>query len=118
MSCPLYTDLTRGCIDRFEIILSIGDINLCESNEGYKDCIFYNTIQYPEKNCRFAEKCIGLHLDSKTAKMDIDIYALNNMSKNYCFTDNRSNCAIYKTFESGQSPSPLLFPDGTMIQMK
>jgi len=118
MSCPMYIDFTRECIKKFKSILNIGNYDICGSNDGYKDCIFYKTIKYPDDACKYRDKCIGLHIKADVSKMKIDIDILNSMGKQYCFNENRTNCAIYKKFKSGEEPSALLTPDGTMIELK
>ena len=115
MSCPLYEDYTRTCINQFKALVNFSDFEFCDSEE-YKDCIFYNSITHPDQECKFAKQCIQMHLDIPTEHFQIDINDLNQMAKYYCFSDNKTNCAIYKRFESGKEVSPFLHPDGTMIK--
>ena len=43
MSCPLYNDFTRECVEKFPEIVSIGTYDYC-SSDGYKTCPFYKII--------------------------------------------------------------------------
>jgi hypothetical protein len=82
----------------------------------YRDCIFYKSINEASKECKFAKKCIGMHLNMPVKDFNLDIKGLNEMAKNYCFSENKKNCAIYKKFESGEEVSPFLHPDGRIIK--
>ena len=117
MVCPLYKDYTRGCVEHFKGLVNFSTFSMCES-EGYKDCIFYNSIINQEKRCEFDERCIGMHLNIPVERFNLDIDGLNMMGKHYCFSENRKNCAIYKKFLRGEEVSPFLHPDGTMISVE
>ncbi len=115
MSCPLLKEYTRECIEHFESLISFSDYEFCES-EGYHDCIFYRTIKDPEHTCKYANRCTRLHFDMPTEEFTLSLKDLNLMGKNFCFTENRSHCAIFKEFEAGRKVSPFLHPDGSMVQ--
>lgn len=115
LSCPLLKEYTRECIEHFESLISFSDFEFCES-DGYKDCIFYRTLEDPKGTCKYADRCARLHFDIPKEEFTLSLNDLNLMGKNFCFTENRFNCAIFKEFESGREVSPFLHPDGTMVK--
>jgi len=117
MGCPLYKDYTRECASKFRSLVNFTDFEFCKSDE-YKNCLFYRTIKNSKECCKFAEKCIELHLNMPTDEFKITIHDLNEMGKYYCFTENKKNCAIYKKYEKGEEVSPFLHPDGTLVAIE
>jgi len=116
VSCPLYVNNRRECNKKFHYLIYLNTLEFCASDDGYRDCIFYKDIKTPEKKCKYADQCMKLHLDFPFELFPITAERLNYIGKQYCFSKNRKNCAIYKKFEAGKKPSLLLTPEGTMLK--
>ena len=117
MSCFQYKDDSKQCFDIFENVLNYLDEELCKSDEGYKDCIFYKMMTEPEdKHCKFMETCS--HVASITLSQ-VPYPEMKKQCETYCLNEeNRKNCAIYKYFDELKQVPIGLLPDGTMIKIK
>jgi hypothetical protein len=117
MTCPLFIDLTRECIKRFENITQIYNFDICQSDE-YNDCFFYHIIKN-EFNCKYMNQCIESFLEGtpKFFKIIVSDNKISNIIRpvldRYCLSE--SNCLTCKRFnkyENCEDPSYKLFPDG------
>ena len=115
MSCPYLTNNTRECITKFKGLVTFSSLPYCNS-EKYKKCIFYKSLTKTGDRCKFADKCIEIHINTPTFTYKINLVDLNQIGEDYCFTDNRKNCAIYKKLLTNKEISPYLHPDGTYLK--
>lgn len=116
MTCPLFVDYTRECIEKFKDLIQIESFSICESDEGYKDCIFYIAIKNPEKNCQYSEQCIQVYFMYLDGQESFGEKWFSDVGKIFCLDPkNRINCARFKEYEAGKKPSPHLLPDGTIV---
>ena len=116
MTCPLFEDSTRGCIERFKGLLQVSNYGVCQSQDGYKKCPFYRVINEPDVCCKYAEECINLRLNDTGGSVPYE--AMVQVGETYCFTDNNVNCAVYKLREAGKDVPIDISPDGSKIEMK
>lgn len=121
MSCPLYSDFTRDCIDQFDHMISYTAFDLCES-EDYEQCLVYIALN-SKINCKFLNDCLSLY-DRKFPdflhKMFDNKYVhdfIYDMMNKYCLTDNCENCAKYKKYNNGEMPPVNLRPDGKKLHL-
>ena len=112
MSCPMYKDFTRECIEKFEEIINISNLNVCESDR-YKECPFYRIFNEPEKLCEYADKC----LHGKTIWTS-SFERIMWISKTYCFSENKVNCERNKVMKTGKATPEGLRVDGSRIELK
>ena len=112
MSCPMYKDFTRECIEKFEEIITISNIDVCESDR-YKECPFYRFLNEPEKCCEYVDKC----LHGKTIWTS-SFERIMWVSKTYCFSENKVNCERYKVMKIGKATPEGLRVDGSRIELK
>ena len=112
MSCPMYKDFTRECIETFEVIIHLSNINFCESDR-HKECPFYRYINETEKRCEYAERC----LHGKTV-LETPFERMVSVSKTYCFCENKVNCERYKVMKSGKVTPEGLGVDGRRIELE
>lgn len=121
MSCPLFEEHTRGCIEEFPDLVACSNFDVCESKE-YQKCPLYIFVNSKFK-CQYFQTCSyafhkgipnfieKLFLDEKF-KGDIIV----SLSKKYCVSeDNYKNCARYKFISQGEEPLLTLFPDSREI---
>ncbi len=112
MSCPMYKDFTRECIEKFEEIITISNLDVCDSDR-YKECPFYRLLNEPEKLCEYADKC----LHGKTIWKS-PFERIMWVSKTYCFSENKVNCERYKVMKAGKAIPEGLGADGSRIELK
>jgi hypothetical protein len=109
MTCPLYEDYTRGCINEFSDVIHIANFDLCESDRYTTDCPFYKYIIESKPQCEFIENCpMYFHV------ADGDFSALIKMSKEYCFSPNFSQCARYNLRKEHKTVPKNLYPNGNI----
>ncbi len=112
MSCPLYNDYTRECIQHFKEVVKIINFDFCESDKNLQ-CPFYRIINKIEPICEYAKRCpVYFH----TAEKNFD--SLVDMTEKYCFSDNYTNCARFKQRKNGKHPPKGLYPDGNMVELE
>ena len=112
MSCPMYKDFTRECIESFKEIITISNIDVCDSDR-YKECPFYRILNDPEKLCEYADKCVHSKIFWKSS-----FERIMWISKTYCLSENKVNCARYKVMKTGKTPPEGLLVDGNRIELK
>jgi len=112
MSCPMYKDFTRECIEKFEEIINISNLDVCESDR-YKECPFYRILNEPEKHCKYIYKCL-----EGAAIWKLSFERITQVSKTYCFSENRVNCERYKVMKTGKAIPEGLCADGIRTELK
>lgn len=112
MTCTLYKDYVRECVQTFKDVIHLGNHDICSSDK-YKECPFYRYINEPENVCEYADRC----LQGKTIHM-ISFERLIQISKAFCGSKNNINCARYKLFKSNKNVPTGLRVDGSMIEEK
>jgi len=112
MSCPMYIDLTRECVDKFEEIVNICNFDVCDSDR-YKECPFYRNIHEPEKRCEYDHICMN---DMTVRKIPFE--ELMEKAATYCFTENRVNCERYKLMKEEKTVPEGLLADGSKIKLE
>lgn len=117
MTCPLYKDYTRECIQEFKGLIHLSNFEMCESKEKYKKCPFYLFIFSPQKGCRYKDECIKRSMEEQSESIPNYNFILKIVNE-YCFSDKRKKCAIYKLKEKGEEVPPNLLPDGKKIEIK
>jgi hypothetical protein len=121
MSCPLFEDYTRGCIESFPDFVTFSNLGVCESNE-YKKCPLYIVVKSRFK-CQYIHTCSHLYLKGVPdfiekifldEKFKGDI--LISLMKRHCLSeDNYKDCMRYKRISQGEEPPLTLFSDGKEI---
>jgi hypothetical protein len=95
---------------------------VCESPDGYKNCILYKAIIENKPICPVINKCTE-HFQKLTVKVILKLMKSDKILKTfnldeYCFSNNYINCARYKCIEDGKKPPNSLRPDGTETKLK
>ncbi len=123
MSCPLFEDFTRGCIEEFPEFVKYTNYDLCESDK-HQDCPMYFIISSKFK-CEYLQICsssfhkgapkfIEKVFIDENVKRDI----ISNLAKKYCVSEeNHQNCMRYKLLSQGKKPPLTLLPDGRKIHL-
>lgn len=115
MSCPLFVDYTRECVEIYPEIVQISSYDICQSN-NYETCPVYIMIKSPEKNCENTVKC---YVTFFKFNLEISIEKLTEIAEKYCFNEeNREKCEIYKIIESGDEIPRGLLGDGSIAETK
>ncbi len=117
MTCPLYKDYTRECIEKFKGLIHLSNFEICESKEKYKKCPFYLFICKPEKGCKYKAKCIKKSME-KQSENSLNYNFILKIVKEYCYSDKRKKCARYKLKEKGKEIPFNLLPDGKKIDIR
>ena len=112
MICPMYKDFTRECVEKFEEIIYISNLDLCDSDR-YKECPFYRHINEPEKRCEYADKCMN-----DISIRETPFEQIMECANTYCFTENKVNCERYKVMKTGKVTPEGLRVDGSRIEIK
>jgi glutathionylspermidine synthase len=117
MSCFKYNNNRKQCFDIFGKVVEYIDEKYCNSENEFKECIFYKMMTEPEdKHCKFMEVCS--HVASITLSQ-VPYEEMKLQCETYCLNEeNRTNCAIYKLFEELEKVPIGLLPDGKMINVK
>jgi hypothetical protein len=109
MSCPMYTDYTRGCITQIEVRPD-ASFDFCAS-ERYIECPFYRTINHIGSICENIKKCpMYMHFQIGTFEDFL------NITKLYCLSEKRDQCVRYKLKKAGKEVPKDLLPDGKKIK--
>jgi hypothetical protein len=112
MSCPMYKDFTRECVEKFKEIINISNFEFCDLDK-YKECPFYRALNEPEKLCEYVDRC---HHDETIWKLSFE--RITWASKTYCFSENKVNCERYKAMKTGKAIPEGLRVDGSRIELK
>jgi hypothetical protein len=123
MPCPHYSDYTRTCIQHFSRILEYSSFDVCESDDGYQNCLAFIALKSGFL-CRYHLQCLEDNIkdmpflvryfieDERT----IDLF--KDMVARYCSSEaNHKSCACYKLFEQGVHPPVELMPDGQKLRL-
>lgn len=117
MTCPLYTDFTRTCIEEYPELTKIASFYFCESNI-HDLCIIYRAITFQTK-CGFLKQCIIDYLQDnpvfiKRLLTDIAVAEIGEkFGKKYCYSpQNLQECARYICYQQEKKPPAELFADG------
>ena len=109
MTCPMFKDYTRTCIESFKEISKITSYNLCESDK-FEECPAYQ-IEYKKRGqCEFLEEC------KKNSNIDgLDFETVKEFGNKYCLSkENKKNCARYKLLIKKEKVSNKLLANGTI----
>jgi len=119
MSCPLYENFARHCIQKFPKIVTIGTYDYC-SSDHYKICPFYRIIVKKSPHCEFMTKCGLSFIDQFSYSRMVEMYELNQQNLlEYCLSDDKKiNCAIYTCRKEGRNIPKGLLPDGKKIKLE
>ena len=112
MSCPIYEDSTRECIEKFEEIVNISNFDVCDSDR-YKLCPFYRNIHETENRCEYDDVC----MNDMTVRA-IPFEELMKKADTYCFSENRVNCERYKLMKEGKTVTDGLLADGSKVELE
>ena len=112
MSCPLYKDFTRECIKDMKELEQINSFDFCES-DGYEDCPTYKIITGKVLPCEFMEKC-----RKRRDVKDVDFETIKRFANDFCLSENKVNCEVYKLYNSGKNVPDELHPDGTKSKIE
>lgn len=108
MSCPLFIDFTRECIEEVEVLPS-NTFSFC-TTKYFSNCPFYIVLKEKRPVCK--------HIKSCPFYKEISIGDFEEFSKitnDYCLLKDSSACARYKEKESGNTPSLKLHPNGSVL---
>lgn len=108
MSCPMYTDYTRGCITEIETTPE-ASYDFCDSDR-YIECPFYRTINNIGVKCEYIKKC-PIYAHFQLGKFGEFL----KMTKQYCLSENCVKCERYKLKSTGKEVPKDLFPDGSKV---
>jgi len=119
MSCPLFKNSTRHCIEKFSEIISIGTFEYC-TTDGYKVCPFYKIIVEKSPHCEFINKCGLSFLKNFSYPRMVEMYELNPLSfLEYCLSDDKKmTCALYNYQKEEKECPKGLLPDGRKIKLE
>jgi len=113
MACPLYEDFTRGCVTEFKEVVNLIDFKDCESEDEYKTCPFYRIINKEVTICEHTQFC----RDRPTlGNLTMDV--IKDHAINYCFSEGKVNCAVYKLMKEGKDVPDNLLADGSKVELK
>ncbi len=116
MTCPMYEDFTRMCVEVFKDVIHISNYDICQAEEGYKKCVFYRLMHQSEKErCKYTEEC---HRVGTSAANEITIEKAMSLADMYCLSDNKVNCAVYKQIDAGKEVPEGLIADGSKVELK
>jgi len=97
MSCPLYINFTKHCIQKLPEIVEIGTYDYCFS-DGYKMCPFNKIIAEKSPYCELIKNCGISFLEYFSYSKKVQMYELNSQNLlEYCLSDNKKkNLCFYK----------------------
>ena len=110
MTCPLYNDFTRECLDYFDGLL-YNTYEYCESSD-YNKCPFYKAIKKEGPVCDNIFNCPFCKLLSNA-----DFNKYKNILDDYCLTEKYKECERWKKKNVGKKVPDNLFPDGTVLDV-
>lgn len=118
MSCPLFVDFTRECLEKYPEIINISSYDICQSNTHDKLCPLYMILVEKKKPCEFFQKCFKQFIE-KEDFLQSKVPGGHTLFREkelqmFCFNEqNRTNCKIYQLFNEGNDDIPLdLIPSG------
>ncbi len=111
MSCPLYEDYTRMCVEDFKELVEVVSFDFCDT-DGYEECPFYKIIKGKVIPCEFVEKC-----RERQELKPFDFETIKRVSNDFCLSENKVNCEVYKLYKSGKDVPNGLGPDGSMLKI-
>ena len=105
----------RDCKNFFGEAVNKYDISICQSDNQFKECIFYKMVNQPkDEQCKFMEICSHVALKPVLSLPFTDVIRLAEM---FCLNPaNQKNCAIYKKIDHLKRVPENLLPDGTTIK--
>ena len=113
MTCPLFNDFTRDCLNIFPTLISSGSLTLCNSEEYEEKCVFFRIITQKEPICEFAT---GL---SKCPLIEIvNTDKFKELAKKFCLSKNKTACKRYNLKKEGKDVPENLLPDGSFAQIE
>lgn len=117
MTCPLFVDYTRHCLEQFPQMVKFSNYDICNSDD-YENCLHYIVLN-SKSRCKYIDKCADYFtkntpeifksmFNSKKILSTVKEYTIS-----YCLSnENCKNCETYKKFEEGKDPVKYRFPDG------
>ena len=112
MTCPLYNDYTRECVNKYKRVLKVPTYTVCNSDD-FDECPMYEIIVKKVECCEFTPKCDE---DMNFAIWDYEL--LKYIANNFCFHGKKVNCAIFKLRNEGKEIPEGLQPDGKIVELK
>jgi len=109
MTCPMFKDYTRTCIESFKEISKVTSYELCESDK-FEECPAYQ-IEFKKKGqCEFLDDC------KKNTNLDgADFEQVKELGNKFCLsTENKVNCARYKLLIKGEIVPNKLLANGNI----
>jgi len=103
---------TRECVEKFEEIIYISNLEFCESDR-YKECPFYRNINEPEKRCEYDDICMN-----DISIRETPFEQIMECAKTYCFSENKVNSERYKVMKAGKTVPEGLLADGSKIELE
>ena len=94
MSCPFYEDYTRGCAEKFMVILNFITFDICESQDDYKNCILYKAIIENKPICPGIYECTE-HFQKLTIKVILKL-----MKSDKIYLDRFLINALFESFRA------------------
>ncbi len=120
MTCSLYKDFTRGCIEKFPKIMSSVTFDFCDS-DNYKICPFYKIIIEKRPYCKSIEDCASqfLNLIRYISRNPKTYGRIMQLVDQYCLSENNNeNCARKKLMKSGKKIPKNLLQDGSRLKFR
>ncbi|MCK5579716.1 MAG: hypothetical protein KAJ18_00425 [Candidatus Omnitrophica bacterium] len=105
MVCPMFIDNRRECLLKIHFLPTY-TLPYCET-ERHEECPFFKTINKIGNQCDCVDKCaLYKHFGAG------DFRKFEQLTSDYCLSDNNVNCARFKLNKSGGTVSSTLLPDG------
>jgi hypothetical protein len=111
MVCPLFVDFTRECAVTFKDVTNNVSFLICVDKEKHKKCPFYRIINNELEVCKFTNYCRD---HQKYGALGIE--RISALAMEYCFCENRVNCAIHKLKEADLDIPEDLLADGNRLE--
>ena len=112
MTCPMYKDYTRECVENYNRVLQVSSFDICETDK-YNECPMYNIIMRKVECCEYTPEC------DKEMNFGIwDFEHLKYIATNFCFRGKKGNCAIFQLRNAGIEVPKGLQPDGKIVEVK
>ena len=86
--------------------------DFCES-DGYEECPMYKIINGKILPCEFMKKC-----RKRRDLKDFDFETIKRFANDFCLSENKVNCEVYKLYKSGKNVPIELSPDGTKLKIE
>lgn len=108
MTCPLFVDFTRECIEEIESIPP-NTFSFC-TTKNFSKCPFYIVLREKRSVCKNIKNC-PFYKELSIG----DFNEFSHIANKYCLSKNPATCARYKENEAGNTPPLRLHPDGTLL---